>query len=62
MVVAMSDLGVGALCVAGLVLMVLVAPAVRSFGRAAEISTEMGHKVTKDRPEFRRPPDEGGLL
>ena len=58
----MSSWGVFGLCVAALVLLVLVAPAVRSYGRAAEISTEMGHKVTKDRPEFRRPPDEGGLL
>ena len=58
----MSSLGVGALSLAGFVLLVLVAPAVRSFGRAAEISTDMGHKVTTDRPEFRRPPDEGSLL
>ncbi len=58
----MSNLGVGALCLAGFVLMVLVGPAVRSYGRAAEQVTDMGHKVTKDRPEFRRPPDEGNLL
>jgi hypothetical protein len=62
MVVAMSSLGVFALCVAGFVLLVLVGPAVSNFGRAAEQVTDMGHKVTKDRPEFRRPPDEGGLL
>lgn len=58
----MSNLGVGALCLAAFVLMILVAPAVRSFGRAAEQVTEMGHNVTKDRPEFRKPRDEGNLL
>ncbi len=58
----MSTWGVFGLCVFAIVLMVLVAPAVRSYGRAAEQVTDMGHKVTKDRPEFRKPPDEGSLL
>ncbi len=62
MLIAMSTWGVFGLCVLGFVLMVLVAPAVRSYGRAAEQVTDMGHKVTADRPEFRKPPDEGSLL
>lgn len=62
MVLAVSTPGVFALCVAAIVLLVLVAPGVRNFGRAAEQVTDMGHKVTSDRPEFKRPPDEGGLL
>jgi hypothetical protein len=62
MVVAMSSLGVFALCVAGIVLLVLVGPAVTNFGRAAEKMTDMGHRVDHDRPEFRKPPDEGNLL
>lgn len=61
--IAMSSWGVFGLCAAAFVLLVLVGPAVRSFGRAAEMTTDMGHKVsTKDRPEFRRPPDQGSLL
>ena len=62
MVVAVSSLGVFALCVAAIVLLVVVAPAVRTHGRAAEQMTDMGHKVTRERAEFRRPPDEGDLL
>ena len=58
----MSSWAVFGLCVAGIVLLVLVGPAVSNFGRAAEQVTDMGHKVTKDRPEFGRPPDEGNLL
>jgi hypothetical protein len=58
----MSTLGVFAICVLGFVLMVLVAPSVRSFGRAAEEMTDMGHKVGRDAPEFRKPTDEGRLL
>ena len=62
MVLAVSSLGVLALCLTGFVLLLLVGPAVRNFGRAAEQVTDMGHKITKDRPEFRKPPDEGDLL
>ncbi len=58
----MSSLGVFALCAGALALLLLVAPAVRAHGRAAEEMTEQGHKVTRDRPEFRKPPHEGDLL
>jgi hypothetical protein len=50
------------LCVVAVVLMLLVAPAVRAHGRNAEEMTDAGHKVRRDAPEFRKPPDEGGLL
>ena len=62
MVVAMSSFGVFALCVPGFVLLVLVGSAVSNFGRAAEQISESGHKITRDRPEFSKPPDEGRLL
>ena len=62
MVVAVSSWGVFGICLAGFVLLMLVGPAVRNFGRAAEQVTDMGHKITKDRPEFRKPPNEGDLL
>jgi hypothetical protein len=62
MFIAVSHLGAVGLGLAAFVLLILVGGAVGGFGRAAERITAQGNDVRTDRPEFRRPPDEGGLL
>jgi hypothetical protein len=59
---AVSTLGAVGLSLAAVAALVAVGWALAPFGRTAERFTEQGHTVSTDRPEFRRPPDEGGLL
>jgi hypothetical protein len=62
MLLAVSTLGAIGLSLVAVAGLVAAGWALAPFGRAAERFTDQGHTVSTDRPEFRRPPDEGGLL
>lgn len=62
LILAVSQLGAAALGVLAVAALLAVGWALLPFGRIAERFTVRGDAVARDRPEFRRPPDEGGLL
>ena len=62
MVIAVSTFEVVVIVAILVVGLLLAGGGLGAFGRAAESHSPHGDKLSSDRAEFRRPPDEGGLL